>query len=283
VTSAGLQEVVCCLGDVVAGNPLQYVVEKALAHLALDDWRCLTFQVSNEQLPDAVRGAKAFGFRGIYPAGNHQTGIVTLLDELTQVAQRSARVDFVIRNEKGFIGDCLLGSSVLTTVGEASSFAGKRAVILGSGGMARCLAVALANAKVAAITIVARHPGRGQALADFVSSELQVKSQLEIWVGDFDLDKDVDFLFNATTIGTSDPEAKVPVALGRLSPLAVVVDTTTNSLQTRLIREAAQHGCRTVDGLAILLEQTVAVLQKWTKAEAPRDIMREALEEFLGV
>lgn len=283
MTSAGLQEVVCCLGDVVAGNPFQYVVEKALAQMALDDWRCLTFQVSGEQLPDAVRGAKAFGFRGIYPAGNHQTGIVTLLDELTPVAKASGRVDFVIRSEKGFVGDCLLGKSVLATVGQRSLFVAKRAVILGSGGMARCLAVALADAGAAEISIVARHPGRGQALVDFLSTELQTKCKLDIWVGDFELPGDVDFLFNATTIGTSDPESKVPIVLRNLAPLAVVVDTTANSPQTRLIRDAAQHGCRTVDGLGILLEQTVAVLQGWTKGDAPRDIMREALEEFLGV
>ncbi len=283
MTSAGLQEVVCCLGDVVAGNPLQYVVEKALTHLALDDWRCLTFQVASDQLADAVRGAKAFGFRGIHPAGSLQSGIVTLLDELTPLAQRSGRVDFVIRNDEKFVGDCLLGRSVLATVGDASLFAGKRAVILGSGGMARSLAAALADAKVGEITIVARHPGRGQELADFVSNELQVKSQLDIWVGDFDLDRDVAFVFNATTIGASDLEARVPVVLGRLAPSAVVIDAAGNPPQTKLMRDAAQHGCRTVDGLAILLEQTVAVLQKWTKAEAPRDIMREALEEFLGI
>jgi shikimate dehydrogenase len=61
------------------------------------------------------------------------------------------------------------------------------------------------------------------------------------------------------------------------------VDVTANPPQTRLLRDAVQRGCRTVDGLAILLEQTVAVLQKWTNVEAPREIMREALEEFLGV
>ena len=61
--SQALQEITACFGQPVAGNPTQYVMEKAYVKAGLD-WRYLTLEVSPEGLADAVRGAKAMGFRG---------------------------------------------------------------------------------------------------------------------------------------------------------------------------------------------------------------------------
>ena len=61
--SYALQEIVCCMGQPVAGNPTQFMMERAFAAAGLD-WRYLTLEVAPEQLPDAVRGLRAMGFRG---------------------------------------------------------------------------------------------------------------------------------------------------------------------------------------------------------------------------
>lgn len=280
---AGLQEIVCCMGDAVAGNPFQYVVEKALAHHALEDWRCLTFRVASASLPDAVRGAKAMGFRGIFPAGTFQSELVSLVETLSPAATKSQRVDFVTRTDQGLAGDCLLGRCALACIGDAASLVGKKAVVLGSGAMARIMAVALADAKVDQIQLVARHPGRGQALTDFLNNDLNAKTQYDVWHNDFDLPSDADVIVNATSVGHGDAEARLPVQWSAVAKTAVVVDLTANPPQTRFIRDAAQHGCRTVDGLAIMLEHFAVMFQTWTSADPPREIMREALEEFFEV
>ena len=63
MTDEALQEILCCIGYPVAGNPAQYVMEKAMADADLD-LRYLTLEVSPENLGDAARGMRAMGFLG---------------------------------------------------------------------------------------------------------------------------------------------------------------------------------------------------------------------------
>ncbi|MGH9413005.1 MAG: hypothetical protein ACRD0Y_04620, partial [Terriglobales bacterium] len=55
--SSSLQEICALLGQPVAGNPTQYMMEKAFAHHGLE-WRYLTLEVAPDDLPDAVRGMR---------------------------------------------------------------------------------------------------------------------------------------------------------------------------------------------------------------------------------
>ena len=87
---------------------------------------------------------------------------------------------------------------------------------------------------------------------------------------------------NATSIGLSDPAARVPLNLDSLTPPTVVADVIFNPPDTRLIRNARARGCQTVDGLGMLVNQAVIGFKIWTGVDADRDLMRESLEEFLG-
>ncbi|MCI5194529.1 MAG: hypothetical protein D3915_15650 [Candidatus Electrothrix sp. AU1_5] len=71
----------------------------------------------------------------------------------------------------------------------------------------------------------------------------------------------------------------VPPAI--LSGFSVVMDIVYAPLETRLLREAKAAGCQVIDGLAMLLYQGIAQFELWTGEEAPRAIMRSALEEEL--
>ena len=73
MSSSAVQPLLALLACPVGGNPTQYMVEKAVAHHDLD-WRYLTFEVSPEDLGDAVRGLRALGFRGAHCAPPHRAG-----------------------------------------------------------------------------------------------------------------------------------------------------------------------------------------------------------------
>jgi shikimate dehydrogenase len=107
------------------------------------------------------------------------------------------------------------------------------------------------------------------------------RSNLVTLDGDFEIDEDVQVVINATSIGLGDAEAKVPVDIETLLPSMVVADVVFNPPQTRLLRDAKQRGCQTLDGLAMLVNQAVIGFKIWTKIDPDPNVMREALEEYL--
>ena len=76
------QEIVCCLGQPVAGNPTQYMMEQAFAAAGLD-WRYLTCEVPPEKLADAIKGLRALGFKGANLTIPHKVAVIEHLDELS--------------------------------------------------------------------------------------------------------------------------------------------------------------------------------------------------------
>jgi len=76
VISSSLQEICALLGQPVAGNPTQFMIEKAFACHGLE-WRYLTLEVAVEDLGDAIRGMRAMGFRGGNVTKPHKIAVVT--------------------------------------------------------------------------------------------------------------------------------------------------------------------------------------------------------------
>src|SRR5207247_2001156 len=103
MSSAPLQEVVCCLGQPVAGNPTQYMMEKAFAAAGLD-WRYLTCEVPPEKLADAMRGLRALGFKGANFTIPHKVAVIAHLDSLSPAAELMGAVNCVNRVDGKLVG-----------------------------------------------------------------------------------------------------------------------------------------------------------------------------------
>jgi len=76
---------------------------------------------------------------------------------------------------------------------------------------------------------------------------------------------------------------RVPLATTSLHAEMVVAEVTLNPQESRFLREAAARGCRTVDGLGMLVFQGVAAFKIWTGVDPDPTVMREALEEYLEI
>ena len=277
-----LQEIVALLGYPVAGNPTQYMVERALARIGLD-WRYLTLEVASDNLVDAVRGMRAMGFRGGNLTMPHKVAVIPLLDDLTEAARLMGAVNCWWRQDDRLHGDNTDGKGFLQSLRGRVDPAGRRFAILGAGGAARAIAVELALAGAAEILIVNRDAGRGEQLASLISQQAKVPARYVAWQGDFSLPTETEVLINATSIGMGDPQARVPVALDTLRPGLIVADVVINPPNTRLLREAAQQGCQTLDGLGMLIHQAAIGFKIWTGLDCDSAAMREAAEEFLGI
>src|SRR5262245_19676484 len=175
MSSAPLQEVVCCLGQPVAGNPTQYMMEKAFAAAGLD-WQYLTCEVPPEKLADAMKGIRALGFKGANFTIPHKVAVIPHLDQLSPAAELMGAVNCMNRVGDKLVGENTDGKGFLQSLRELCQPAGMNVVIVGAGGAARAIAVELALAGVAHITIVNRSSERGQALADLLRQRTSVKA-----------------------------------------------------------------------------------------------------------
>jgi shikimate dehydrogenase len=270
------------MGQPVAGNPTQFMMERAFAAAGLD-WRYLTFEVSADKLTDAVRGLRALGLQGANFTIPHKVAVIPLLDELSPAAELMGAVNCVKRVGDKLVGENTDGKGFVESLRPVLDPAGKRFVVLGAGGAARAIAVELGLSGAAEIIVVNRSAERGEDLAKLLNERVKVSSRFVLWKGDYEIPAETDVLINATSIGLGDALARVPVDIKSLRKELVVADVIFNPPQTRLMRDAQQRGCRTLDGLGMLVNQAVIGFKIWTAVDPDPVVMRDALEEFLNV
>lgn len=268
------------MGQPVAGNPTQYMLEKAFAAAGLD-WRYLTLEVPPENLADAMRGMRGMGFKGGNFTIPHKVAVLAHLDGLSEAAELMGAVNCVNRVGDKLIGENTDGKGFLQSLRGICEPEGKRIVLLGAGGAARAIGVELGLAKPAEIIVVNRNEERGQSLVTLLADRVKVNASYVMWSGDYHVPEGTDVLINATSIGLGDANARVPIAVDSLTSNLVVADVIFNPPQTRLLRDATERGCKTLDGLGMLVNQGVISFRIWTGREPDPVVMREALEEFL--
>ena len=255
------------------------MMEKAFAAAGLD-WRYLTLEVTPEKLVAAVAGMKAMGFRGANFASPHQVNVVEHLDRLSESAQLSGAVNCVFVSEDEYVGENTDGKGFVAALRNVMDPSEKRIAIMGAGGTARAIAVELANAGVAAVTVANRTVDRGQALVELLNERTEVAATLSDWDGDWVIPEDTELLVNATAIGLRDAAARVPINTSSFSDRLVVADVVHNPPRTLLLCDAAEHGCITLDGLAMLVSQAIIDFKIWTGVDADANVMQESLEEY---
>jgi shikimate dehydrogenase len=283
VTSATLIERCCLIANPVAGNPTHYMIEQAFAHRGLD-WRFMTFEVEPPQLGDAIRGIRALGFRGVKIADPFQESVIEYLDELTDRAKRCGSVNVITADGPRLVGDNTEGAALVELVRRHVNPTGVTAMIIGAGRLARTIAVALAEAGAAAITVVSRSEPAGKRLVEMIQAQGPTTASLELLGGGQKaINADVAVLVNATSLGTDDPAAKLPFDTTSFHPKLVVADVAYGTSRTWLTRQAAERGCRIIEGVELYVEQTAAALRAWTDDTPDVAAMREAAEEFLGI
>ena len=277
-----LHELVGSMSVGAAGNPTVAMVEAAFLHHGLP-WRYINMEVAPADLGTAVRGAKAMGFRGFNCSLPHKVSVIEHLDGLGESAAAMGAVNCVVRRGQELIGENTDGKGFLKSLETSIDPKGKSIVLFGAGGAARAVAVELGLAGARRITVVNRSGGRGAELAGLLRDTLKLEAELVVWSGDYVIPDGTDVVINATSIGLYEPDARLAVDLNSLHPEMVVADVVFNPVTTRFLREAAERGCRAVDGLGMLVNQGVIGVRFWTGIDPDPEVMRMALEKAMGV
>lgn len=262
-------------------NPTVEIMEAAYRAAGVHA-RYLNCEVPSERLPDAVRGAVAQGWRGYNCSLPHKVTVIGLLDGLTEAARLIGAVNCVRIEDGELVGDNTDGRGFVTSLREVVQTPGLRVLVLGAGGAARAIAVELALAGAASVDIACRRPEQGRPVAESIRQAApSVVASVANWQGDISVTGDVDIVVNATSVGLGDPNARLAFNVGSLDAEMVVADVIPNPASTRFLREAAEVGCRTVDGRGMLVNQAAIAVRWWLGIEADTAVMRARLDEVI--
>lgn len=252
----------------LAGQPFTFNVKvhnAAYRELGLD-YTFVSFGV--EDAPLAVQAIRTLGIRGMNVTMPHKQAVIPYLDALDETAREIGAVNTIDNRSgqlTGYNTDCV---GAVRALEEVTSLPGKRIALLGAGGAARAIAWGARRAG-ASVTIFNRTAERGQKLADDFS--LRFGGALR----DFDPHA-FDGVVNATAAGFRAPDAS-PLTPRQLASHLFVMDAAFLPVRTRLIRDADEAGCATVDGTRMLLHQFCGQIELYTDRPAPFEAMRIAL------
>lgn len=265
-----------------AENPTVAMVEAAYRHHRLEA-RYLTCEVSSENLEAAVRGAVAMGWAGFHLSLPHKQTVIPFLDELAESAQLIGAVNCVVIRDGRLIGENTDGAGFLTSLKETADPRGADVLVFGAGGAARAIAVELALAGVANLTIVNRNVARGEELARHITETSGVSAVAVEWSTNFTIPSAVSIVVNATSIGLyPDVQAAPAIDYDSLLPGMIVADVIPNPPRTAFLAAAAARGCTTIDGLGMLVNQGVIGITLWTGVDVDPQVMRDELAQIFG-
>ncbi|HEX9258593.1 MAG TPA: shikimate dehydrogenase, partial [Acidimicrobiales bacterium] len=247
----------------------------AFAALGID-WVYVALDVAPGSVPDAVAGVRALGIEGLSVTMPHKEAVADAVDELTPDARALHAVNCVARSgDSRLVGHNTDGDGLVDSLRADAGVdpAGSMVVVIGAGGAARSVVLALARAGAREVVVVGRTLHRAQAAAALAGSVG--------WVGGGHEIAGADIVVNATPVGMGD-DAHMPFDPALLQGGKLVVDLVYHPLDTPLLRAARDRGARTLDGLGMLVHQAARQLTLWTGLDAPVDVMRAAAEAELA-
>jgi shikimate dehydrogenase len=269
----------------VIGKPIGHSLSPAIHNAAFRtlglNFVYLAWQV--DTIGDAVKGLRALGnFRGASVTIPHKVAAMQFLDHVEPTAKRIGAINTIVADKGELTGYNTDATGALRALREGGvELKGRRIVVLGSGGAARAIAVALvAESSVEKLTLLGIEDSERSRLAD------DIRFVGVTTVEDFHLDEaalrrvlpDAHVLIHCTPVGMSPNSDMTCIPASCLHSGLAVMDIVYNPRETRLLKDAKLAGCRTIPGLEMFLNQAVTQFELWTNQAAPVAVMRTVLE-----
>jgi shikimate dehydrogenase len=283
----------------VYGHPVRHSASPAFQNAGLADlglnWRYLAFAVHPDLLAEAITGARRMKFIGLNLTVPHKLlayKMVDALDESARVWGAVNTIRFEARNAAGEWRPLVEFENAVPEEIRAHGFntdadaitrslredlavepKGAKILILGAGGAGRVAALKMAEEGASELFLVNRTESKAaEVAAQIAQRNPQVKTRIGY------PDAPVDFVINATSLGLR-AEDPLPFDASRfaLRQAGAVYDMIYRPAETPLLQAARAAGCRTANGIGMLLYQGAKALEIWSGRPAPLAVMREAL------
>jgi shikimate dehydrogenase len=264
----------------VIGNPIRHSLSPVIHNNAFKrmGWDGIFLAFEIQHLEKAVTGIRALGLQGASVTMPFKTKLIPYLDGIEGMAGRIQAVNTIVTREGKLVGHNTDWFGALAALEERVDVRGKRVYLLGAGGAGRAIAFGLKERRCH-LTIFNRTEERAVALAQELGCEHRSLSSLSR--GDENR-MNADVLINATSVGMVPCDHESPVPKRVLKEGMIVMDIVYRPLRTRLLAEAEERGCQTIDGLEMLAYQGAAQLELWTGKRPDIGEIRRDLRKAIG-
>ncbi len=259
----------------IFGYPVEHSLSPAMHNAAFQylslDFCYVPFSVKPELLKEAITGIRALNIAGVNITIPHKERAIEFLDNLSDEARFIGSVN-TIKNSNGVLsGFNTDGIGFMKSLAEKDiNIIGKKVLMIGSGGAARAIGYYICR-EAAELHIYNRSIQRAETLKKHLyafKQNVEIVKNINSGLSSFDI------IINTTPLGlkADDP---IPINASLLKEHQIVCDLIYKD--TPLLRKASAIGCKTLNGLGMLLWQGVLAFEKWTGIEPPFEIMKEAL------
>jgi shikimate dehydrogenase len=279
---AAQKQMTVMLGHPVAENPIDLMFDAVYSQHGLNwqFWKCEV--ASEEKLGAALAGIKALGFAGACITVPYKVAAIPHLDEVDADVRAIGAVNWMTIKNGCLIGHNNDGKGVVKAIQKVTPIAGKRVAMLGAGGAGRAMAVELAWAGAAHMTIITRREVQGVEVADVVNRASGVSAEWLPWSGEVAIPDGTDILLNATDLGCAPRFEFVPVDWRSVPAKITVVDVITNPRLTPFLQKARNKGCAIVDGVEMLVQLAIQIFKGWTGIKPSEREFQQAVAGALG-
>ena len=276
----------------IIGYPIRHSISPVFQQAALDhhslDATYQAWEVEPQSLPEFVNGLRSPDTLGINVTVPHKEAVMSHLDRIDEWAATAGAVNTVVNGGGKLVGHNTDGSGFLRALEDHGHFApkGRSVLIMGAGGSAKAVALALARRGTARITIANRTIRRAQELAKLIRKHGPQVEAIPLAPSEDAFVRAAaacNLLVNCTTIGMKHgPDEEGSPIPAQLIPSDVLVyDLVYNPPETPLLREAARSGADILGGLPMLVYQGAASFEFWTGKTAPVEVMLKAAKAAL--
>jgi shikimate dehydrogenase len=261
----------------VIGDPIRHSLSPTIFNAAFDevglDWVYLAFEVAEPDTAAALDAARVLGIEGLSVTMPHKTAVARLVDELTPSARTLDAVNCVVRDGRRLVGHNTDGAGFVASLAADAGFdpAGRACVVLGAGGAARAVVLALSEAGAGQVSVVNRTADRAESTASLAGTVGRVGV-----AGDA---RRADLVVNATSVGMGGDGC--PIDPDLLGPGQLVADLVYHPVTTPLLEAAQARGAATLDGVGMLVHQGAVAFGLWTGRPAPVAAMGTAARAAL--
>jgi len=271
------------------GFPAHHSMGPAIHNTAFEELALPFVYVAHDVAPAdlaaAIAGVRALGYRGLSITMPHKVGALALVDEVDATARAIGCINTVVNDHGRLIGYNSDGQGALDALARAGiAIAGRRVLVLGSGGAARAVAMTVAllgrPAELEILGVVEDELVR-------LGRDITAQSATGARIGKLDdstlaaaVDR-AEVLLHCTPVGMTPETERTLVPRNLLRPELAIFDAVYNPRRTRLLKDAAAVGCRVVEGMEMFLGQAMVQFELWTGKSAPVDAMRHVIEARL--
>ena len=269
----------------IIGFPIGHSISPIFQQAALDhcgiDATYEAWEVAPEQVRTFIQGLRDPDVLGINVTVPHKEAVIPFLDEVDDWATEAGAVNTIVNRDGKLTGHNTDGYGFLQGLKQSANFEprGRRVLVLGAGGAARGVVLALAREGVQELVIANRTVVRAEALVRLAQGRGVNSQAISLEWNTLGLVAvQADLIVNCTSIGMSHgPDATgTPLLQQQIPPTTIVYDLVYNPLETPLLREAARAGAGVLGGIQMLVHQGAASFEMWTGKPPPVEVMLEA-------